>query len=173
MAAEGVRFFRAENANRDIAGVRFELVDVVAGTLIGVMAAEGELAAALDALLPANAQVIGEDGKPTGELVNEGKPEAEWMNPNALYEIDEAKYLELRQKKIPGLASSPHSNQLPFSETHLKGDGLVVLSSAPGEPGTPATGRILETAEEAVAVGKVKTEAPPEAPPKKSKKDKA
>ena len=123
------------------------MIDTVAGTLVGVLAAEPPLADQLTALLPENVP-----DNPDG------------LNPNALWEISEAQYHSLLQKKIPSLAHLPHSNSPPLSATHIKGKGGAVV----GEPGAgaPAPEKVLESAADAVVLGEVKSETVPDVPKK-------
>lgn len=135
------KYFRAENANRRIAGVNFDLVDVVCGTVIGVLAAEDPLASEVETIA----------GNPA----------------NAVEEISEEQYLAALQKKIPSLASSPASSPPSSpSPAPVKGTGQVVVQDGSPEP---VAERVLEKAEDAITLGPVKTEVLPEAPPKKGK----
>lgn len=139
------RYFRAENAaNRRIGGAEFEKVDVVCGTVIGVLAAEGALADTLASLS---------------------------KNPgNALEEITEEQYAQAVQKKMPSLASLPFSTPSSPTAAPIKplAKPAVVQDGSPA----PAAEKVLEKAEDAIALGEVKTETPPPDPPKKSRKDK-
>src|SRR6185503_16301896 len=105
------RYFRAENANRLIAGVKFEIVDVVAGTPVGILAADEELGAQL------------------GELAK---------NPaEAVTEITEEQYREALVKKMPNLAQLPHSNPpLSSPSVPIKGAGKAVVQPE-GSPRLP------------------------------------
>ncbi len=126
------KYFLAHNVNRLIAGVRFEPVDVIAGTMTGLMAASGELADELGVL-------------------------AKTPDTTAVWEIPEPEYVERLKKKSPslsGLTSWSPPRQLPPAP--IKGEGAVVVQGS-NVHALQAT----QTAAEAVEIVEVKPPAPP------------
>jgi hypothetical protein len=97
------KFFRAENANRFIAGLRFETTEILAGTQIGVHAGQGEK-------LP--------------ELVKLA------ANPRSgVTEITEAEYIAALKKKAPALGNLNHTNNISpaVDQVAIKGAGAQVV----------------------------------------------
>jgi hypothetical protein len=100
------RYFFAHNANRMIAGVRFEAVDVQSGTMLGVMRASGALADELGLL-------------------------AKDSNRTAVWEIPEGEYAEWLKKKSPSLENLISSNPPPPPpQAALIGEGAPVVQAA-------------------------------------------
>lgn len=138
METPSLKYFKAENANRLIAGQQFEIVDQIAGTLIGVLSADGKLADELTALA--------KDPK------------------SAVKEITGAQYAEYRKKKAPGFENLTHSNH-PFpvapsgttaqvTSTPIKGQGALLVPNGNVPPPEPE-GAELETAADAIQVSAV------------------
>lgn len=139
------QFFHAENATRILAGQKFEIYDIVAGTTFGVFATELETVAYNLAKLP------------------------------AVTKITEAEYLDCLKKKLPKYEALSKSSSPSVSPVTLKGNGrAVVVESSPVKEAEPVVITQVETVEDALKVEPVLTAPAPapivEAEPEKPKR---
>lgn len=123
-------YFRCENANRLIEGIKFEPIEHAKGTLIGVYQAES------DSEISKNITKFSKDPLSAVEV------------------ISEAEYVAELKKKAPALRDSTHSNT-PYrpEPVSLKGNGRAVVAPA-GNP-TVKVEKGLEKVEDAIKTGTV------------------
>lgn len=127
------KFYIARNAARDIAGQRFEVYDVTAGTAFGVFRTDDEaIAAELD------------------KLVKAGK--------SGVDSITEAEYQACLKKKPRRFESYPSSNVSQPPGPPLKGQVAATVTEGPHETVEPENKVIevsqIESADQAIATGK-------------------
>lgn len=149
------RWYQAQNANRCIAGVYFEVTDIVASTSWGIFQTDDPaLIAKLDAVVADKT--------------------------SAVYSITEAEY-EVEQstkKKLPDWPSSRVSSPKLDVAGPIKGEVAAVVVESPPESDDETDKPVeitqgVSTVEDALAVGKVETSLKEEPePPKKGKKSK-
>lgn len=140
------KYYMAHNAgNREIAGERFEVVEIFAGTAIGVFEATTE------------AQQIALDA-------------AVKIPTNAVEEISKGEYDNAVKKKAPSLSSYRHSNVAPL-QTSLRPVAGVVVEERPAEDLTEIT-RLESVAAALDNTGEVTPPPKPEAPEAATKKKK-
>lgn len=106
------KYYEAHNAARDIAGERFEITDIVAGTAIGVFETSDE------------AKQIQLD------KVVECK--------RGVNEISEAEYDHARKKKASSFSNLPHSNQIGAKVRLSSRAGVVAENGVKPEEADPA-----------------------------------
>lgn len=141
MSNAATKFYLATNANRQIAGVRFESVDVFAGTLIGVFATD-------------NLQL-------QEALAKEASTGVE--------EITAEEYEQRLKKKPTTLGELNHSNPNTPQQTPqaaIKGDGkAAVVDGKELEASKPEPA--IATMEDVLKLAGAPTDAPPEPQPAK------
>lgn len=138
-----MRYFRAENANRAIAGVQFEIVYGLAGTAVGVYAAEEPKASEIAALM--------------------ADPR------NALTELTEAEYLaELQKKTFSSVGSSDSWKPQPHPAAQVS---VALKGPPPAKPVDEEPVPVVKEVAEVVKVEELPP-APPELeePPRRKRK---
>lgn len=123
-------YFRCENANRLIEGIKFEPIEHAMGTLRGVFQAESD----------------SDIAKAIKKALKDPK--------SAVEEISEADYVAELKKKVPAFRDSQHSNT-PYrpEPVSLKGNGRAVVAPE-GNP-TVKVEKGLEKVEDAIKTGTV------------------
>lgn len=140
-----IKYYRAENAGRIIAGIVFTIYDIVAGSAVGVYATEDK--SQIEAL---------------DNLTKDPK--------SAVTEISQADYdSAIEKKKLTHVSEAWNylSPPQPQAPTHLKGRGVVVVSDEPAEE-VEAPVEIkehVESVDDALKVGQVSPPAPEQVEP--------
>lgn len=119
------KYFHIENVNREVAGVVFEMYDIIGGCPMGIHKSEDEKEIA-DLTAVANNPASG------------------------VTTLTEAEYETLGKKKRPGSQGSPNWNQPAPQGTAMKGAGRAIVVENPTSLEAPAKSEL--TAEDALAV---------------------
>lgn len=143
------KFYHAQNANRTIAGQRFEVYSTIGGTAWGV------LATTEDAVV-----------KELDQLVQDPK--------SAVTAIDEAEYEASVKKKLPSFVTLNPSATISAPKPEpasIKGSGAAVVTEEPVAPVVEIK-TVVETTEDALKLAEVEPAAPVEAPAEPARKRK-